>query len=229
MAGSIGPAVRRERRSLMVSHISGLIAGGALMALTLTLAGGLLDLAAARSHPVMRSVVFVVVIAVAFGWLSRLTFGWGLPYPRRRWQVPEHWRQSLPPLFTMSSYGFLLGIGFLTDVVLPSYWIMVGATLAVANAALALGAWLLYAGVRALITVEQSRAFSAAADERRDVADPPAINAPWRLAAARGSRVQCCWPPALAPGSSWPRRRPDNQILRGAKCRSARSTSRRPA
>jgi hypothetical protein len=62
---------------------------------------------------------------------------------------------------TAAAYGYLLGLGPLTDVVLPTFWLLVGVTLlGLHNAAWALVAWLTYGAARAAVTIAGVERFS---------------------------------------------------------------------
>jgi hypothetical protein len=99
--------------------------------------------------------------AVLGGWALRTLGLPGVPFPRSHWQVPEHWRTGMPPQFTISAYGYLLGLGFLTDVIVPAYWFLVLLTAADGGfAAIALG-WLAYAIARIAVTVRATRRVAA--------------------------------------------------------------------
>jgi hypothetical protein len=67
----------------------------------------------------------------------------------------------MPPYFTLSAYGYLLGLGFLTDVVVPAYWLLVALTIfGGAGGAVALG-WAVYIGARCAVTARATRRVAA--------------------------------------------------------------------
>lgn len=55
---------------------------------------------------------YLAMMAVAWGVLRDL--GLPLPMPHRRGQVPEEFRQMLPPTVVALSFGWILGMSFLT-------------------------------------------------------------------------------------------------------------------
>jgi hypothetical protein len=116
-----------------------------------------LVLLAAALHPFAGAEAVVVGVLCGL-WAFRVATGAGLPFPRSRWQVPAHWRESLPLLFTLTAYGYLLGLGCLTDVVLPTFWVFVGLSVLDATVVHVVGAWLVYAATRAWRTNRGVRA-----------------------------------------------------------------------
>jgi hypothetical protein len=90
---------------------------------------------------------------LALGWALSAVGAPGLPFPRRRWQVPERWRFALPLDATLLFYGILLGVGFLTDVVFPAFWMFVLLCAIAGGPATIVAAWLVYAVVRLAMTV----------------------------------------------------------------------------
>ncbi len=99
--------------------------------------------------------------ALLGSWAMRTIGLPGMPYPRSHWQVPEHWRTGMPAPFTMSAYGYLLGFGFLTDVIVPAYWLLVLITAADGGiVAIGLG-WLTYMVARIAVTVRATRSVTA--------------------------------------------------------------------
>lgn len=88
------------------------------------------------------------LIVLGLGWTLSALGRTGLPFPRRRWQVPEQWRFTMPIEVTLFAYGTLLGVGFLTDVVLPAFWMFVLVCALLASPAVIVPAALLYAATR---------------------------------------------------------------------------------
>jgi hypothetical protein len=151
MVWTIAPAVSgRHRRQVLIVHGVGLVAGAMTMCFMLILMASGIAALHIGSPPWLRAAAASVLVA----WSFTVATGRGLPYPRSHWQVPERWRATLPLKATAGAYGYLLGLGPLTDVVLPTYWLLVGITLTTAGgAAWALLAWVTYASVRAAVTV----------------------------------------------------------------------------
>ncbi len=111
------------------------------MALALTLVGELV-------RPAIRTIdipLALIACCALVGWAVRAVAGRGLPFPYRAWQVPHYWRYTLPPVITLGAFGYLLGLGWLTYMVLPTFWLLVGGTIAVASLPAALGAWMAFA------------------------------------------------------------------------------------
>lgn len=133
-------------------HILGLVSGALTMALALTLVGDIIDRVLQVGGAQWTDAVVIGLGFVAAGWASTVSTGRGLPYPRPSWQVPDHWRHTLPPEFTLTAYGYLLGIGALTNAVLPSLWVLITLTVVMHDVPLAITAWLIYAGGRAWTT-----------------------------------------------------------------------------
>jgi len=155
MALTMGFAVSEaDRRLRLQVHAVGLVAASLTMALALTGFGVLAGGPAIEIGPIAN----VLVAGVLVLWAIRAVTGRGLPYPRSGWQVPVEWRESLPPAFTAAAYGYLLGLGFLTDVVLPAYWILVGLTLMVVSLPAAAAGWSVYGVTRAALTWRDSAA-----------------------------------------------------------------------
>lgn len=149
MGATLSLAVRGARRRAVTIHAVGMMAGSVTMALCLTVAAAIVA-PILSTMPAAAGMTAMVVLAA---WALKLTTNVGLPYPRRRWQVPEGWRWELPLPFTLGAYGYLLGLGALTDVVLPLYWVLVGATIAAGSLPLAVAAWIVYAMARVWMTV----------------------------------------------------------------------------
>jgi hypothetical protein len=132
------------RRRVLALHGLGLTLGGLVSGLVLVLANAAVHGAGLAGSDVTR----YVLIVLGVGWALSALGAPGLPFPRRRWQVPEQWRFTMPLDVTLVSYGVLLGVGFLTDVVLPAFWMLVLVCTFLASPAVIVPAWLLYAGTR---------------------------------------------------------------------------------
>lgn len=159
MAGTISPVGDgAKRRRLLIGHGVGLLLGAATMATALTLAAQLMRVPLQAVSPWLAPVLAVVLL----GWASQSALGKGLPYPLPRWQVPEDWRRTLPRMVTISVYGYLLGLGFLTNMVVPTYWVLLGASVWTGGLAPLLIAWALYAGVRFATTWRATEAAARA-------------------------------------------------------------------
>lgn len=133
-------------------HALGLASGALTMALGLTLVGAVSNRMLSVAGTQWTAAVLIGLGFVAVGWALTVSTGRGLPYPRPSWQVPDHWRHTLPPEFTLTAYGYLLGLGVLTNAVLPSLWVLIILTVVMHNILLATAAWLIYAGARAWTT-----------------------------------------------------------------------------
>lgn len=156
MALTIGPAgSRASKRTLLAVHGIGLMLGASVMAIVLSLVAALLApaFAAAREPLAIASAVVVTL------WGLRAATGrWGLRFPSSPWQVPVVWKEAFPPVFTAGAYGLLLGVGFLTSVVVPLYWVLLAGSIASPGLLVVLIAWWLYGGMRVLTTIIGSRA-----------------------------------------------------------------------
>ena len=153
MVDTIGVAVRdaptRERLRALALHGAGLALGALLVGLALALVAA----GAAELSLVASPVVQLGLVVLALGWALSAIGAPGLPFPRRRWQVPERWRFALPLDATLLFYGILLGVGFLTDVVFPAFWMFVLLSAIGGSAGTIVVAWLTYALVRLAMTV----------------------------------------------------------------------------
>jgi hypothetical protein len=161
MAGTIGSVVNRVRMpKLIQAHAVGLMLGALTTALVLSLLGAL-------ARPALREFAVplkIAAIPVLLGWAFRTMDRRGLPFPHRSWQVPERWRYTLPPMVTLGSYGYLLGVGGLTYMVLPTYWLLVGGTIAV-SLPVALAAWTAFALGRLLTAWRGARLVAAGSED----------------------------------------------------------------
>lgn len=142
MVGSLGPVVHgagRQFRRIAVLHTLGLMCGALLMCGGLVLLGeGIRELA---SKPLEFAVVAVPLA------LSGAQTVLGMRPFQSQWQVPENWRRLLDFDMLALAYGFLLGLGLFTAVVVSAFWVFVALTLLVAPQ-LALVGWVVYAAVR---------------------------------------------------------------------------------
>lgn len=156
MALTIGPAgSRASKRALLTAHGIGLMLGASAMAMLLSLVAVLV---APALDAIREPMAIAAAIVVALWGLRTVTGTWGLPFPSSSWQVPVVWKEAFPPIFTAAAYGLLLGVGFLTSVVVPLYWVLLAGSVAVPSLSIVLLAWWLYAGVRLVTTISGSRA-----------------------------------------------------------------------
>jgi hypothetical protein len=158
MVWTIAPAVSGvERRRVLAVHVAGLLAGAITTCLVLVLVAGAVTVLDVGASAWLHGLSALVLLA----WMIRAVTDRGLPYPRSTWQVPESWRARLPLKGTAVAYGYLLGLGPLTDVVLPTYWLLVGVTIAgVDGFVWAMLGWLAYGAARAATTVIGVRRYS---------------------------------------------------------------------
>ncbi len=149
MAGTIGSVVNRANMPrLLRVHAVGLLLGATTMALALTLLGAV---AQSTVRDLARPLAIVACV-VLLGWALQALDRPGLPFPQRSWQVPEQWRYTLPPVVTAGAYGYLLGLGWLTYLVLPTFWLLVVGTFAAATLPVSALAWTAFALGRFLTT-----------------------------------------------------------------------------
>ena len=149
MALTIGPAGRgADRRRDLMLHGLGLAVGSMTMAIVLTGVG----IAVRHSYEEVAVWLGWLLSVLAVLWLVFVLTGRRTPSRLSRWQVPAHWRHTYPPGFTAVAYGFLLGLGALTDVLTPAFWALAVATVALADLPLALAAWLVLGAVRLWFT-----------------------------------------------------------------------------
>lgn len=142
MVGSIGPAVSKaeSRRKILLIHTCSLLVGSILVALALVLLGSALR--AASMTMASKGLVLGTAALAVFQLF-------GIKPPQSRWQVPDRWRYLMDVEFLAASYGFLLGLGFLTRVVVASFWVLATASLVVSPLAV-VAAWGGYALTRSL-------------------------------------------------------------------------------
>lgn len=143
MVGSLGSVVNgsdQALRRVTGLHLIGLVVGALLVGSFLTVTG-----AAARSLG-LRPVILVVAVLSVAGTASQLV---GTPALQSQWQVPEHWRRIMSGDVLALFYGFLLGLGMLTAVVVTAFWAFVALSILV-QPPLALAGWTVYALTRGL-------------------------------------------------------------------------------
>lgn len=159
MVWTIAPAVSGDQRRRVVAiHSLALVAGALTTGLALILVASAVAVLDLGSPPWLRAVAAGVLLA----WALRAVTQRGLAYPRSHWQVPESWRARLPLKATAAGYGYLLGLGPLTDVILPAYWLLVGiSAAAVLSVPWALAAWVGYGATRAAATLAGIRGFAS--------------------------------------------------------------------
>jgi hypothetical protein len=138
------------------------------MGLTLVLAGAVLQAPLAVIEQPMQLIAIVLLV----GWAVHLMTGSGIPFPNSRWQVPKDWRHTLPFGFTVGAYGFLLGLGVLTNVVGPVLWALIGASVVIADAPTVLVMWLAYGVTRAAVTAREAWVVGASDDPGGQQARP---------------------------------------------------------
>jgi hypothetical protein len=175
MAMTIGPVGgEAERRRLLRWHSVGVLIGSAVMGLLLALAGSLVG----AEIGWLDGAISVVLAVVLLAWGVRFLSGRGLVYPRSKWQVPEHWRSTLPLPFTVFAYGVMLGVGWVTDVVSPVYWLFAGLTVLMASPGEASVGWAAYAFARLALTARATSRAHAANRAHGDQDLQPATCAP---------------------------------------------------
>lgn len=184
MALAIGPVgdVAHRRRLLMI-HGGGLVAGSVLLAAILTIVGVPFRLGFGALPATAQLVVCIAGSLVLVLWAMRVLTGSGLPFPRSSWQVPSAWRFDMPYEFTLGLYGFLLGLGILTDIVMPTFWLLIAASLAVAHPLLIVLIWIGYALVRLANTWRVSTELSCSPDPGYEPAAPSGMSR-FRIVAA---------------------------------------------
>lgn len=145
MVGAIGPAVSGRRGTRASWHVPvlytfALLVGGGLMFLAVAGAGNLLMAIG------FERVLWVVLLASVGGAILQAVGG---PAVQSSWQVPEAWRRHIDLEILVAFYGFLLGIGVVTSVVVSAFWVFVALTAFVGVTAGAIG-WTIYSVVRGL-------------------------------------------------------------------------------
>jgi hypothetical protein len=122
---------------LLASYGAGLVLGGA------ALFGALGALGAWVSFPLVAALVVAAVAAVAdlAGFRVR---------PQVHFQVPEHWRRTMPLPRALFLYGVMLGTGFTTFVPAAAAWALLPLSLAAGSVAGGVAVGLSFAAGRAL-------------------------------------------------------------------------------
>jgi hypothetical protein len=143
MVGALRPAGRGAARSMRrttLFHSIGLLVGSLITGLVLASIGDLLrrtDLKGVSGIVLGCSLILVLLQEA------------GMPPPQSTWQVPEEWRRALDMDVLAGIYGFILGFGVFTSVVLSAFWVFVALSLFAPPLATILG-WVTYASVRAI-------------------------------------------------------------------------------
>lgn len=159
MRGSLGPVGNGAKASLnrtAIIYTGGLLIGAGLAGSFLSLLGAGLE--TAGLHSVALFLVFVSLAAAGMQ-------VFGLRPPQSRWQVPEGWRRLLDADLLAAFYGFLLGLGGLTAIVVAAFWVFASLSLAI-GAGPTLAGWATYA-----LTRGAGYWITARRDRRRTVRD----------------------------------------------------------
>jgi hypothetical protein len=130
-------AARGSRIGLFASYSAGLALGGA------TLFGALGALGAWVSFPLVVALVIAGLAAVAD--LAGLRVR-----PQVHFQVPEHWRRTIPLPRALFLYGVMLGTGFTTFVPAAAAWALLPLSVATGSALGGVAVGLSFAAGRAL-------------------------------------------------------------------------------
>jgi hypothetical protein len=130
-------AARGSRIGLLASYGAGLALGGA------ALFGALGALGAWISFPLAAALVVAAVAAVSD--LAGLRVR-----PQVHFQVPEHWRRTMPLPRALFLYGVMLGTGFTTFVPAAAAWALLPLSLAAGSMAGGVAIGLSFAAGRAL-------------------------------------------------------------------------------
>jgi hypothetical protein len=101
MALTINPAVSGGRRR-WVSH-SAVFGGGVFVGAFFVLLGSLATLTVLQGFAL-----------ASIAWVALRDVGLRVPVPYRSSQVPEHFREQLPPSIVAAAFGTMLGTGLLT-------------------------------------------------------------------------------------------------------------------
>lgn len=163
MVLTILPAGRGDHlTALLRNHAAGLLLGSAVTALLLTSLGALV----AALVPAAGDALLIAAAALAIVWLPNaiLPARDAVPWPRSSWQVPEQWRYTMPLGHTMFAFGFLLGVGVVTNAVFPVVWVLVVLTVAAGQPFMALAAWLVFAATRWAMTARAARRWAQRAE-----------------------------------------------------------------
>lgn len=141
MLGALGPAVRGvalPRQTVAISFGAATLAGSLLAGTVLATVGAVL---AAAGLGVLTVSALVGTSVLAFAQVV------GQRPVQSRWQVPERWRRQLDVDVLAVFYGFILGFGVFTAVVVSAFWVFAAATLLV-PLPVALAGWAMYGLVR---------------------------------------------------------------------------------
>lgn len=139
MVASLGRPVRDvNHNETAVLHLVGLLVGATLTAATLVVIGQ------ATPSSARHIVGEVCLGAASLATVSQLA---GRRPPQSHWQVPSVWRQTVDPTILPLAYGFLLGMGVWTAVVVSAFWAFLAAT-PLMSPWVALVGWLIYAAAR---------------------------------------------------------------------------------
>jgi hypothetical protein len=142
MLGALGPAVRGvalPRQTVAFGFGLSTMIGSLLAGAVLAAVGALLAAA---------GLGFLGVGALAVASIVALAQIAGARPLQSRWQVPEPWRRQLDLDVLAVFYGFILGLGVFTAVVVSAFWVFVAATLIV-PLPVALAGWAGYGLARA--------------------------------------------------------------------------------
>ncbi len=182
-----GSQVRREGRQSPAGGASfavGLLAGSMLVF-------GSLGVVATLLHPGRAWILVAAAIAAA----AALSDAGGLRVrPQIPFQVPEHWRRTMPLPLAVFLYGLLIGTGLTTYVPAAAAWALMVLSLALGKLVPALAVGLLLAAGRALpVLVLICRSHSAsAAGARRNAGGAAGGTAPRPRAVCRLARGRDC-------------------------------------
>jgi hypothetical protein len=141
MVATLGPAVRgswTSRLKIRLLFVASMWVGSLFPVLLLIIVGFGIRTAHLR--------VFVFLLIAIAGTVA-IAQPFGVRAVQSRWQVPQGWRYVLPADVLAVSYGFLLGPGFLTSIVVSAFWVFLTAALIVPATAVIVG-WLMYTLVR---------------------------------------------------------------------------------
>jgi hypothetical protein len=116
---------RRNRITLALWHLAGLLLGAVALAVAVSLLAAIL--------PLPHTVLGVAVAAAALVWGGAALLGRPLPLASSSAQVPRWWQYTLTPRQFAFSYGVGLGIGFLTRILTISFYVLVALFLLAGN------------------------------------------------------------------------------------------------
>jgi hypothetical protein len=143
MVATLGPAVRGSRTSRLripFLFVASLCAGSIFLVLPLIIVG----------HDIyIAHLDIFAFLLIAFSASLAIAQLFGMRAVQRTWQVPRGWRYILSADVLAVSYGFLLGPGFLTSVVVSAFWVFLTTTLIVPASVVIIG-WLTYTLVRGM-------------------------------------------------------------------------------